>query len=249
MPSQHHKHDPEISVEHLDVGYDGNILLSDLSFTIPKGSITAIIGPNGSGKSTLMKAMLGLIPFDKGSVTISGHAVQDMYGKIGYVPQRFNVDQSFPITVREFLELALKHKEHRARIKEVLGEVGLNPVTVSRMQIGALSGGQMQRVLIARAIMTDPDILFLDEPATGIDVAGEQSIFELLEHLQTDHATTIVMISHEVNILEKHVDNVICLNRGLVCAGPPAKALSDKVMKQLYGDNYERHDHEHKNDH
>ena len=103
----------------------------------------------------------------------------------------------------------------------------------------------MQRVLIARAIMTDPDILFLDEPATGIDVAGEQSIFELLEHLQSEHDTTIVMISHEVNLVEKHVDNVVCLNRGLVCSGPPAKALSDKVMKELYGQHYDRHDHDH----
>ncbi|HJN85152.1 MAG TPA: metal ABC transporter ATP-binding protein [Patescibacteria group bacterium] len=245
MQSQHHKHEPEIIVKHLTVGYDGKVVLSDLTFDIPKRKITAIIGPNGSGKSTRMKAILGIIPFQKGSVTMSGHDVDKSYGKIGYVPQRFDIDQSFPITVKELLSLAQSGAIHKDRMKEVLGEVGLNPVTVSRMLIGALSGGQMQRVLIARAIMTDPDILFLDEPATGIDVAGEQSIFELLEHLQSEHDTTIVMISHEVNLVEKHVDNVVCLNRGLVCSGPPAKALSDKVMKELYGQHYDRHDHDH----
>lgn len=245
MQSRHNKNHTEIEVDKVSIGYDNRFILADLSFSIPKGSITAIIGPNGSGKSTLMKAILGLIPFQKGKITIRNHSIQDAYGKIGYVPQRFDIDRAFPITVSEFLELALIHSEHRERIKEVLGEVGLNPSTVGRMQIGSLSGGQMQRVLIARAIMTDPDILFLDEPATGIDIAGEQSILELLEHLQSDHDTTIVMISHEINIMERHVDNVICLNRGLVCYGPPAKALTDKVLKQMYGDHYQRHDHDH----
>ncbi len=244
MPS-HNKHEPQINITGLTVKYDDRAVFSNLSLTIPKGSITAILGPNGSGKSTLMKAILGLIPFQKGKIEIHGHPIKERYGKIGYVPQRFDVDPNFPITVFEFLKLAMPNKVHADRLKESLGEVGLNPITIKNMPLSSLSGGQLQRVLIARAIIGDPDILFLDEPSTGIDIVGEQSVFALLEHLNKEHKTTIVMISHEVGYIEKHVSNVICLNRGLVCSGPPAKALSETTMKKMFGEHHERIDHKH----
>ena len=232
-----------IEVEDLSVSYYGRSVFKDVSFKIEPGEIVAILGPNGSGKSTLMKTILGLIKQNHGKVRIHGKRVSESYGTIGYVPQRYQPHPHIPMTVREFINLARPHRTPPSRIKEVLAEVGLHPVNIAKKQLAELSGGQLQRVLIARAILNDPDILFLDEPASGIDVAGEQTLFEILKHLNKDHNTTIMMISHEVNMIAKHVTHVICLNERLICAGPPSKALKKSVIKELYGEHYEHHDH------
>jgi ABC-type Mn2+/Zn2+ transport system ATPase subunit len=191
-----------------------------------------------------MKAILGLLPVQAGQVFFRGKRLQEMDGGIGYVPQRFGFDRTFPITVSEFLELACpKHCPH-THLPDRLKEVGLT-TSILRSRLGDLSGGQLQRVLIAYAIARNPAYLFLDEPSAGIDVAGEETFYEILKHLKETHGTTIILVSHDLSVVSDIVDNVICLNRKMLCFGPPARALTPKTLAALYGKSalYEHHAH------
>lgn len=246
MPKHSSTTNPAITAEHIRVRFGATTVIDDVSFTVPEGSIAALIGPNGSGKTTLMRAILGLQNYQHGTIEVLGGSVQDVYGDIGYVPQSFQPDPTIPMTVREFLDIARRKQTPVHRIREVLEEVGLNPVSIQASQAATLSGGQRQRVLIARAILNHPRILFLDEPSTGIDIAGEQTVFELLAELNRSHQMTMLMISHEVHMVAKHVDHVLCLNTSLVCAGPPSKALNDSTLHAMYGSDYtDGHEHTH----
>lgn len=225
---------PAVSVRNLTVGYGGKSVIENLSTDILAGSVTAIIGPNGSGKSTLMKSMLGLIPPTEGTVEILGRHPHDAREIIGYVPQQFAFDRSFPITVREFIELAADSTCTFDHVQQKIKEVGLLPSVLTKL-IGTLSGGQLQRVLIAQAILRSPSVLFMDEPSAGIDVAGEALLYDVIQHLNQEHGTTVVMISHDLSVLSTVVDNVLCVNRKLLCEGPPKSALSKKEVANLYG--------------
>jgi len=233
-------------VEHLTISFNQQPVLKDVSFTIQPGDLVAIVGPNGSGKTTLMRALLGLQPYQEGVIKLFDQPVQAHYGNIGYVPQQFKPDKSVPMTVGEFLEISRNKRTPIHRIKESLEEVGLHPVTSACKQLSTLSGGQLQRVLIARAIMHHPDLLFLDEPSTGIDIAGEQTLFELITTLNREHGMTVIMISHEINMVATTVNHVLCLNTSLVCSGPPHVALTDESLTRLYGKDYAAsHTHKH----
>ena len=235
MPKSSHKTSKAaIEVQHLSVTYEGTNVLEDISFTLPQGSLAAIIGPNGSGKTTLVKALLGLVPLESGHVTIQGQNIHDARNAIGYVPQRFDFDKSFPITVLEFLNLSRHTHATAERIDESIKEVGLTPAVLEK-QLGTLSGGQLQRVLIAQAILHNPSILVLDEPSAGIDVAGEQAFYDVIEHLHEEHDTTVLLVSHDISMVMNTVDQVICVNKELICMGPPSKALNDKTLRGLFG--------------
>ncbi len=219
-----------LTVNNLTVERSGQTVLDDVSFHIPAGAVTAIIGPNGSGKTTLLRAILGFVP-STGSVEFDGKSVVENLGRIGYVPQRFSFDASFPITVREFVRLS--HRSSRHSVEKVLGEVGL-PTTANQL-LGRLSGGQIQRILIARAIMDEPALLLLDEATAGVDVAGERGFYDIIEHLSRVHNTTIVLVSHELSMIHEVATQVICLNRRVVWAGPPDQALKPEQLKKLWG--------------
>jgi ABC-type Mn2+/Zn2+ transport system ATPase subunit len=229
-----------LSVKDLSVSFDGNNVLRDVSFDIPKGEIAAIIGPNGSGKTTLFRAILDLIPY-AGNVKIFGKPAGQEMHRVGYVPQIMEFDRTLPITVKEFLTLMAKsaHDMDSNICKEVRIELLLGKL------IGELSGGQLQRVLIAAALMKKPDILFLDEASAGIDIECTRLFHELIDHLKREHGTTILMISHEIEMVYHIADTVICLNRDLVCNGPPRTALTKDVMQQLYGEEVKHRPHEH----
>jgi zinc transport system ATP-binding protein len=225
---------PAIDVKGLTLAYDSTPVVNEVSFQVRQGEIAAIIGPNGSGKSTLLKAILGLIAPRTGEVRIFDkhlHAVRDL---IGYVPQRFDFDRQFPITVREFMDLARHPHCPKSRIEEKLREVGF-PHRLHGANIGSLSGGQLQRVLIAQAILNNPALLLLDEPSSGIDIAGEANFYEIIEHLNTQHDVTVLLVSHDIAMISDLVDNVICVNRKLVCYGPPSTALTAKQIGELFG--------------
>jgi len=241
---------PAISVEHLSVHYNDAPVLQDVSFEIPNGHIAAILGPNGSGKTTLIRSMLGLTKKTSGEVRMLGCHVHEIRSKISYVPQLFQFDRQFPMTVREFMNIVRHAGEDQNLINGKILEVGLKEEILEK-NIGMLSGGELQRVLIAQAILNNPDILILDEPSTGIDVVGEAAFVGILKHLRDKHGTTILLVSHDVAMVLNLVDSVVCINRTLICAGPPKRALTERKLADLYGSDahlYEHH-HEYHNHH
>jgi len=207
-------------------------VLQDVSFSIPQGGITAIIGPNGSGKTTLLKVLLGFLSPQKGKVWVLGKTPEQARGEVAYVPQRFTFDKTFPITVFEFLQLSHPHCSQE-KIAQYLGHLSI--AETLQMKLGSLSGGQLQRVLIERSMLGDPKVLFLDEPSAGIDIVGVQTFYELVSHLHREHGTTVVMVSHELDVVANYADLVLCLNRKLVCQGRPQQVLTPDMLTDLYG--------------
>lgn len=243
-----------IEVNNLVVGYNQEDVIDRISFSIDRGTITAIIGPNGAGKTTLLRAILGLIPVRQGTIKIFGTDIKKRCHHLrghhagclhpGYVPQRFTFDKTFPVTVNEFLELALPPGEKKGRIDQALKEVGM--LAHKNKIIGQLSGGQVQRVLIARSVLADPKLIILDEPAFGIDIGGEKTFYQLIEHLNKVHGSTCVIVSHEIDIVYKFADQIICLNKKMICQGVPEKVLTAETMKKVYGEEITLYKHKYK---
>jgi len=198
-----------------------------------------LIGPNGSGKTTLLKIMVGLLEPTCGEVKVYGDTPKNKRGSVGYVPQKLYFDQTFPITVTEFLQFS--HKGSGEDVTRVLESLGIREL--SQSLIGTLSGGQLQRVLIARSLLGKPKILFLDEPVSGIDVGGEQNFYELIKDIQKKHDVTVVMISHEIHMVSRIADQVICINKEMLCSGEPEKALLPEVIEKLYGKDVSLYNH------
>jgi zinc transport system ATP-binding protein len=229
-----------VEISDLTVKYNDHVILNHLNFWVNSGEIVAIIGPNGSGKTTLLKAILGLIPH-RGEVKIFGRPPKFGLNDIGYVPQKLDFDRTFPLTAREFLDFGkATDKEWR---EEVLREVGVNAFLEKRL--GELSGGQMQRLLIARALLKEPRLLMLDEATSGVDVAAEMTFFELIEHVNEVHNVTVMLISHEVQMVYKFATQILCLNKDLVCNGRPKEAITQEVLEKLYGKSIEFKPHDH----
>ncbi len=224
------------------MSYGDTVIIDDITADVRTGSITALIGPNGSGKTTFLKAVLGLIPLAKGKVSVFGKPVDDVRRLIGYVPQRLEFDLRFPITVEEFLDLARHKHNPRSSIAAKIKEVGLPP-DVAKAHLGTLSGGQLQRVLIAQAILNDPMLLILDEPSSGIDIVGERAFYDIVRHLNREHDATVLLVSHELAVVSEIVDFVICLNRKLMCYGPPNTALTEQSIDNLFGFRTKRYGH------
>src|SRR3989344_3863717 len=225
--------EPVLKVENLNVKFHEHHVLKDVSFSVNKGDVLAIVGPNGAGKSVLFKSLLKLVPYS-GKVQWSGDI------KINYVPQRFNIDRDIPLSVGEFLKF--KTTSYKTIVK-TLKDVGLDPNNdeyhikehILKQRLGWLSGGQLQRVLIAWAIIDNPDVLLFDEPTTGIDVGGEETIYNLLGKLNKERAMTILLISHELNIVYKYANNVMCINKEMICYGIPNEVLDPQSLAKLYG--------------
>lgn len=229
-----------LEIKNLTVKYNSHVILNELNFYVNAGEIVAIIGPNGSGKTTLLKAILGLVPH-AGEVRIFGRPPKFALDDIGYVPQRLDFDRSFPLMVKEFLRF-LK-TTNTPWWEEVLEESGVNRFMNARL--GELSGGQLQRLLIAKAMLKEPRLLMLDEPTSGVDVAAEMTFFELIEHVNDVHKVTVMLISHEVQMVYKFATQILCLNKDLVCNGRPKEAITQEVLEKLYGKNIEFQSHDH----
>lgn len=234
-----------LEVENLGIEFDGQKVLENIDFSLKRGEVLAVIGPNGSGKSVLFRAILGLIPYT-GKVTWHDNP------KISYVPQRLTIERALPLTVKEFLMLKAQSKE---KIMGVLASVGIDtgPVNEHHLEhhilnrrMGLLSGGEFQRVLVAWALINDPDVLLFDEPTTGIDIGGEETIYNLLHELQDKRKLTIVLISHDLNIVYKYADTVLCINKQMVCFGEPHTVLNPEELSSLYGGEAKFYHHQHK---
>jgi zinc transport system ATP-binding protein len=235
-----------LTVSKLSVGYGGHIILDNISFDVVRDSTLAIIGPNGAGKSVLFRSILGLIPYS-GTITWA----KDV--RIGYVPQKLSVDKDLPLTVREFLSIKEKNKE---KIFEKMKSVGFlkeaehvhNDKRVLETRLGDLSGGELQRVLIAYALLGNPNVLLFDEPTAGVDVAGEETVYALINKLKADEDLTIIFISHELEVVNKYADSVLCLNKEKICFGPPSVVNKDAIEK-MYGEETHIYKHHEHNDH
>lgn len=236
------KGDTLVSIEHVNFSYGEQLVLKDITFDIKQGDFLAVIGPNGSGKSTLIKLILRLLSPDSGRINILGRPAEvfSAWGMIGYVPQKAtHIDPIFPITVKEVIALGRiagkkfprwLNKKDRDAAKEAARLVGME--TYLNRRIGTLSGGQQQRVYIARAIVNKPVLLFLDEPATGIDVNAQDEFYEMLDNLNRQ-GITIVLVTHDIGIVNKHVDKVACLNQNLVFHGTHDEFCSSAKVREL----------------
>lgn len=220
-----------ITVKNLGVNLNGHKLLEDISFDLEEQEIAALIGPNGSGKSTLIKAILGLIPISSGSYQIKS-------ARIGYVPQHLDFDQKFPLTVEELFlsKLSGGGMWGRGKLEQIEKYLELTGARhLAQRQLGKLSGGELQRVLIAMTLTDNPDLLILDEPLAGVDVSGEESIQDLLEKLHEKYRLTILMVSHDLEVVFKRATKVICINKKLICVGHPGEVLTTENLEKLYG--------------
>lgn len=228
-----------LKIKGLSVTIGQQAIIEDVSFEVEEGEIVAVIGPNGSGKSTLFRAILGLVPH-QGEALIFGKPIEQALPAIGYVPQHFDFDRTIPITVKEFLSFAepeLTTKQTEKLCREV------NVDALADKLIGELSGGQLQRVLIAQALFKNPRLLLLDEPASGIDIQGARAFYDLIEHLNREHKVTVMLISHEISFVHGFAHKVICLNRNLVCHGAPGNVLDKETLQKLYGSKIDMHIH------
>ncbi len=224
-------------------------VLDDVSFEIERGEMVALIGPNGSGKTTLARIIMGLVQPSSGEVFIDGKIPERVRRNIAYVPQRFIFDRAIPITVEEFMEFALvvarvPLRQRKLLIVERLKDVGMNGK--SGALVSTLSGGQLQRVMIARALLNKKELLVLDEPGAGIDIEGQATIYELIREINEKYGTTCIMISHELDVVYRYATNVVCINKKKLCYGVPRKALTQKVLEEMYGKEVAHFHHEHR---
>ena len=231
-----------ITAQGISVAYGRRVVLKDVDFTIEPGEIVTIVGPNGSGKSTLLRALLGMVPVDGKIQRKSGLAV-------GYVPQKLALDRSLPMPVASFLNLP-NPKSRQVRADALL-RVGLPDV--ERRQISELSGGQLQRVLLARALLTEPDILVLDEPTQGLDQIGEAAFYKLIETVRQETGVAVLMVSHDLHVVMSASDRVICLNGHVCCEGTPHVVRDAPEYRALFGHGTHGalalYQHEHDHDH
>lgn len=230
-----------IKVKDLEVAYQRQIVLRKLSLELPAGMITGIIGPNGSGKTTFLKAMLGLIPTESGTTRFFDRSLNDSRSTIAYVPQRETVDWDFPASVYDVVAMGrLKpskwwhrlSRQDRKAIDEAIAKVNLDPFR--HRQIGQLSGGQQQRVFLARALAQDAQLVFMDEPFVGVDMASQESILNVLDEMRKD-GKTIVIVHHDLNTVAQWFDYVALLNNELVAHGPVKEIMQPEILAKAYG--------------
>lgn len=234
-----------IAAQGISVRMGGAEVLRGVSLAVAAGEIVTILGPNGSGKSTLLRALLGIVPLSAGRV------VRAQGLRLGYVPQRLAIDPSLPITVRRFL--SLPHVVTDAQAVAALTRAGL-PEVAGR-QMAALSGGQLQRVLLARALLSDPQLLILDEPTQGLDQPGEAAFYRLIEEVRAATGVAVLMVSHDLHVVMAASDRVICLNGHVCCEGTPQVVSTAPEYRALFGLGTQgalalyQHVHDHSHDH
>lgn len=235
----------QIAVRNVFFSYGRNLVLEDISFDVLKGDFLALIGPNGSGKTTLIKILLGLIPPDKGRVELMGQET-DSFGQwnsIGYVPQKAtDLDPLFPASVFEVVAMGLlssmkfprfMKKESDRAIMDALSLVEMDDYRSRR--IGTLSGGQQQRVFIARALVSHPSVLILDEPTAGVDTTTQNQFYDMLDQINREKLITLVLVTHDIGVVTKHVTKVACLNQRLVYHGDHEEFCNSAQARSMFG--------------
>lgn len=231
-----------IRLDGIAVSFNGQTVLDDVELSVRPGEIVTLIGPNGAGKTTLVRVVLGLLQPERGNVRRTPRL------RIGYMPQKLHVDATLPLSVLRFLRLV--PGVDRKRALAALAEVGAEQVIDSPLQ--SISGGEMQRVLLARALLREPQLLVLDEPVQGVDVAGQAELYRLISRLRERHGCGVLMVSHDLHLVMSATDQVVCLNRHVCCSGHPEQVSGDPAFIELFGQDakslavyHHHHDHDH----
>ncbi len=219
---------PLLQVDNVGVTLRNQTIIRGISFAVARGDFLAIIGPNGAGKTVLVKTLLGQLPH-------TGNIAWSPNVHIGYVPQQIDLDRYLTITLSDFLHLKTSIlKTPTTEITEALRLVGL-PAQTLKTPLNALSGGQLQRGLIAFALIGNPDVIFFDEPTASVDAPGEEQIYELLHRLQDERGMAIVLVSRELDLVSRYASHILCLNRDMICYGDPGISLKPEMLTKLYG--------------
>ncbi|MEK7520297.1 MAG: metal ABC transporter ATP-binding protein [Patescibacteria group bacterium] len=235
---------PFLEVKNLSVSLGSEPVLERVSFSVDQGETVALLGPNGAGKTTLLRALLGDIPS-------GGQVIWHVPPRIGYVPQNIDFDRTVPLTVEELFIIYARSKRpffvhDRAtenEIQKTLALVGAEHLLHKHM--GAMSYGELQRVLIARAAFDEPNILFLDEPTANIDPSGERAVYPLMRDMARTLSIASIFISHDVNVVYDFADTVVCINKRMLCAGAPRAVLTEPKLRELYGGGVALYEHHH----
>ena len=230
-----------ISLNSISLAYRERTVLSNISLELNPGEIVTLIGPNGAGKTTLVRIVLGLQKADSGLRTIK----RDL--RIGYMPQKLHVDNTMPLTVKRFLSLT---GQPMPEIRNALAKTGVDHVINSPVQ--SLSGGELQRTLLSRALLHNPHLLVLDEPVQGVDVNGQKELYHLITELRNEQGCSVLMVSHDLHLVMASTDRVICLNHHICCSGHPHQVRQHPAYLKLFGGESDElavythhHDHEH----
>jgi len=237
---------PALHVHDVTVRFGDALVLDDVRFDLEPGHFLAIVGPNGAGKSTLVKVALGLITPQRGHAAIFGHDAGDAPERIGYVPQLKTFDRSFPATAVELVVSGIRRswpvrvaKAERSRAMAALLDVGAE--ALADRPLARLSGGELQRAFLARALVREPDLVLLDEPATGVDFLAEHDLYDLLERYQARRGATVAMVTHDLSAARFHASRVLVLNRRLHGYGLPEDVLCDECLHEAFGHLGHRH--------
>ena len=230
-----------IEITDLSVQYGSKLILQNINLSLADGEIVTIVGPNGSGKTTLFKAIIGTAPINTGTLKIRPNL------KIGYVPQQLIIDKTLPITVERFLKVA--QKTNVKTLANAMNLVGTEDLLT--FQMNNLSGGELQRVLLARALIAQPDVLLLDEATRGLDQPGVATFYRMVDGIRKNTNCAVLMISHDLHVVMGASDKVICLNGHICCEGAPDSVASSPEYKALFGSDVDgtfalyRHHHDH----
>lgn len=214
-----------ISANSIGISFADRVILKDISLTVSEGQVLSLIGPNGAGKTTLIRLLLGLLQADTGSIERSKNL------KVGYMPQRMKLEHTLPVSVNRFL--ALSPRSTSQSIDELLKLLKIEHL--SGQQLSSVSGGELQRVLLARALLGNPQLLILDEPAQGVDIAGQAELYQLIGDISTQRNCGVLMISHDLHLVMSATDEVVCLNHHVCCHGKPEQVSNDPAFLELFG--------------
>jgi len=223
---------PLITAEQISHRYGDKWVLKEISLQVRKGEILTLIGPNGAGKSTLIQILLGLIQPSQGKVVRAKDLV------VGFMPQKISIDHTFPITVHRFLTLGkpiqASQTDFQAHLQQISQELKIQPLHPQPVQ--SLSGGEMQRVLLARALMRKPNLLVLDEPVQGVDIHGQSELYHYLTEIRDRYHCGIIMVSHDLHLVMRSTDEVLCLNQHLCCHGRPHAVAENPIYAEIFGE-------------
>ncbi len=248
---------PAISIRGLNVRLGGRTVLRDVNLSIPTGELVALIGPNGAGKTTLLRSLLGLIQPESGEIQLLGERqLRRALSQVGYVPQRLALDTGLALSVREFLALRRRgtrnwfwrrHADLDAQLPSVAEELGVRPLLDK--SVATLSGGQLQRVLIAFSLLDNPRLLFLDEPTEGVDAPGERTFYEIISDIHQAHRLTVILVSHDLSLVHRHASWVVALNGRVCCEGAPDQIIREDALREAYGLHVTSYHHHHPHHH